>query len=107
MAQKKTAAPEESALIPLPIDLKVEPAVDHSEELVTIMLQKDNNAYKDDLTVIVNGTRYTVKRGKPVKIPRFVADIVSQSMEQDGMTAAYSEQLEKGYQKAVDDGMVL
>lgn len=101
MAQKKTAVPEVET-----VETVTAPVVDRSdEELVTLMLQKDNNAYKDDLTVIVNGTRYTVKRGKPVKIPRFVADIVSQSMEQDGMTAAYSEQLEKGYQKSVEDGM--
>ena len=40
------------------------------EELVSIRLFKDNDKYKDDVFVAVNGEAIQIKRGETVKIKR-------------------------------------
>lgn len=57
------------------------------EELVPITLFKDNDKYKDDLHIGVNGVMYTIQRGKPVMVPRKVANVIEAQMEQDMATA--------------------
>lgn len=56
-------------------------------ELVTIQLFKDSEKYKDDKFVAVNGKTWQIKRGVPVQVPRYVADVLEQSMKQDTATA--------------------
>lgn len=60
---------------------------DDGEELVPIRLFKDNDKYKDDVFVAVNGRRFQIKRGETVKVPRYIADVLEQSMKQDEATA--------------------
>ena len=48
----------------------------HTEELVTVHLFKDANKYKDDVTVHVNGRRWTIQRGKTVQVPKAVAEVL-------------------------------
>lgn len=59
----------------------------HTEELVSVQLFKDANKYKDDITVHVNGRRWTIQRGKTVQVPKAVAEVLEHSMNQDAATA--------------------
>ena len=62
------------------------------EEKVPVRLFKDNGKYKDDVFVGVNGKGWLIKRGETVMVPRYVAGILSQSMEQDTAAARFMEQ---------------
>lgn len=57
------------------------------DELVSIRLFKDNDRYKDDVFVAVNGEACLIKRGETVSIKRKFADVLEQSMAQDSKTA--------------------
>lgn len=59
-------------------------------ELVSVKLFKDNDKYKDDVFVAVNGVGMIVPRGKEVKIPRKYALAIEQSERQDRKSAEYS-----------------
>ena len=59
----------------------------HTDELVTVHLFKDANKYKDDVTVHINGRRWTIQRGKTVQVPKAVAAVLEHSMGQDAETA--------------------
>lgn len=61
--------------------------VDPGERLVSIRLFKDNDKYKDDVFVAVNGERVQIRRGETVLIKRKFADVLEQSMNQDMETA--------------------
>lgn len=74
-------------------------ALDRMNEKVTIKLFRDNGKYKDDLTVTVNGVTYQIQRGVTVEVPRFVADIISQSERQDTHTANMIEKLVTDFEK--------
>ena len=63
------------------------------EELVPVMLIKDNHKYKDDLTVTVNGTNYQIQRGVQVLVPRKVALTIERSKKQEFEAEAYMESL--------------
>ncbi len=62
-------------------------------ELVPVMLIKDNAKYKDDLTVTVNGTNYQIQRGVQVMVPRKVALTIERSHKQELEAQAYMESL--------------
>ncbi len=83
---KKTAAAEPKA-----------PAVPPGEELVPIRLFKDNDKYKDDVFVAVNGERVQIRRGETVMIKRKFADVLEQSMKQDMATAGLIERESSRY----------
>lgn len=56
-----------------------ESIVDPNERLkerVPYMAFKDDNKYKDDITVIVNGHNFIIQRGKRVMIPRYVIAVL-------------------------------
>ncbi|MBD5161429.1 MAG: hypothetical protein HDT14_05330 [Oscillibacter sp.] len=59
--------------------------------MVSIRLFKDNDKYKDDVFVAVNGERVQIKRGETVMIKRKFADVLEQSMKQDMATAGLIE----------------
>jgi hypothetical protein len=60
---------------------------DPGERLVSIRLFKDNDKYKDDVFVAVNGERVQIRRGETVLIKKKFADVLEQSMKQDVATA--------------------
>lgn len=62
-------------------------------ELVTVKLFKDNDKYKDDVFVAVNGVGMIVPRGVEVKIPRKYAVALDNSQIQDGESAQYQMDL--------------
>lgn len=76
-----------------------QPAV--SEERVKIKLFKDSGKYSADVFVGVNGVGYQIKRGVTVEVPKTVADILEQSMEQDEATAMMIDKAESEYQKSL------
>lgn len=63
------------------------PNVKPGEELVPVRLFKDNDKYKDDVFVAVNGERIQIRRGETVMIKKKFADVLQQSMDQDTATA--------------------
>lgn len=65
------------------------------EEYVPVFLFKDNDKYKDDVTVTVNGKNYQIMRGVNVMVPRKVKLILEQSHKQDMATASEVARLEK------------
>lgn len=62
------------------------------EEMVSIRLFKDNERYKDDVFVAINGRSFQIKRGEDVKVPKCVAEVLEQSMHQDAETAKLMDQ---------------
>ena len=61
------------------------------EELVEVKLFKDNNKYKDDVFVQVNGENVQIKRGERVKIKRKFAEVLDNSDMQDYETSKLIE----------------
>ncbi len=57
------------------------------EELVPVLLFKDNERYKSDVFVAVNGDRVQIKRGETVMVKRKFAEVLEQSQDQDNATA--------------------
>lgn len=70
------------------------------EEKVTFTAFKDNDKYKDDITVIVNGKSWRIKRGVEVNIPRYVYDVIKQSEKQDLTAANYAENKQQAYKNS-------
>ena len=60
-------------------------------ELVAIKLFRDNDRYRDDVYVAVNGHNCLIKRGEWVKIKRKFALVLDQSEVQDLRTAEMME----------------
>lgn len=58
---------------------------------------KDDDRYKDDIVVGWNGRIYRIQRGKHVRIPREVYNILRRSMAQDAATAEMLEQKGREY----------
>lgn len=69
------------------------------DEIVTINLFLDNDKYKDDMIVAVNGKVWQIKRGEDVQVPRYVAEIINNSMKQDRATALKIRELEEQYER--------
>ncbi len=84
-AETQQAAAEAAAAAPDP------------EQMVSIRLFKDNEKYKNDVFVAVNGRSFQIKRGETVEVPAYVAEVLEQSMEQDMATASLIEQESSAY----------
>lgn len=69
------------------------------KELVEIELFYDGDKYKDDVTVGVNGKTWLIKRGERVTVPRFVAEVIKNSMEQDKASAIGRRLLESDFER--------
>lgn len=100
MASKTTKTAENEAV--QNTQDKKKQAIDRMNELVPIKLFKDNQKYKDDLTVTVNGVTYQIQRGVPVEVPRFVADVITQSERQDQHTANMIEKLTDDFRRKTE-----
>lgn len=74
------------------------PAKSRAEELVPVRLFKDNDKYKDDVFLAVNGERVQIRRGEVVYIKRKYAEVLEQSMRQDTATANMIEQKSAEYE---------
>lgn len=67
-------------------------------KLVEVKLFKDNDKYKDDVFVAVNGKSFQIKRGEKVMVPDYVAEVLERSMNQDAATAGLIESESEKYQ---------
>ena len=66
----------------------------NKRKTVKFQLFKDNDKYKGDLFVGVNGVGYLLKRGVPLELPVGVYNAVRNSGEQLQMAQALSDELE-------------
>ena len=69
-------------------------------ELVEVKLFKDNNKYKDDVFVSVNGENCVIKRGEKVKIKRKFAEVLENSDLQDYETSKLIEKKSSEFAKS-------
>lgn len=70
------------------------------DKLVTIKLFKDNDKYKDDVQVAVNGKMYVIQRGVPVTVPQKVAWALEAQARQDEKTAVMIERKEREFEES-------
>ncbi len=82
---------------------KPETPVDPGEELVTVQLFKDNDKYRDDLFVAVNGERILIQRGVPVQIKRKFAEVIEHSQIQDQQTDALMQRMSEDYERVTKE----
>lgn len=54
----------------------------YMNERVGVMLIKDSDRYKDDVTVTLNGVNYQIKRGAEVLVPRKVKELLDDCASQ-------------------------
>ena len=66
-------------------------------EYISVKLFKDNDRYKDDVYVAVNGKNCVIKRGEWVKIKRKFALVLDASEIQDMKTAEFIEREQKRF----------
>lgn len=69
----------------------------YMNELVPVYLFKDNNKYRDDVMVAVNGETILIQRGKHVMIRRKFAHALENSQMQDAFAAEHMMQLAEQY----------
>lgn len=70
------------------------------DELVEVKLFKDNNKYKDDVFVAVNGENCVIKRGQKVQIKRKFAEVLEKSDLQDYETSLLIEEKSREFAKS-------
>ncbi len=68
-------------------------------EMVKIKLFKDNGQYKDPVFVAVNGHKFIVPRGVEVEVPDYIAEVLTNSFEQDQATADQLMELERKFRE--------
>lgn len=66
---------------------------EYYEELVEVELFFDGVKYKDDVIVNINGKAWQIQRGVPVKVPRFVKEVLDSSAKQDAATRRMVQKL--------------
>lgn len=69
-------------------------------ELVEVKLFKDNNKYKDDVFVSVNGENCVIKRGEKVQVKRKFAQVLDCSDLQDYETSKLIEKKSSEFAKS-------
>ncbi|MBO5041435.1 MAG: hypothetical protein J6D87_00565 [Clostridia bacterium] len=69
-------------------------------EPVAVKLFRDNDRYKDDVYVAINGQNCVIKRGEWVKIKRKFAMVLDQSEIQDIKTAEMLEAEQNRFREA-------
>lgn len=83
-----------------------EALADAKKDTVEIELFKDDDRYTDDVTVAVNGEIYKIQRGVRVAVPRFVAEVIETSMQQDRNTANLIRKYEADYKRLANSGVL-
>lgn len=83
-------------------EAQAEAPVEAGEELVSVRLFKDNDKYKGDVFVAVNGQSVLIRRGERVAIKKKFAEVLEQSLDQDQRTAGLIERESRAYEEAKD-----
>lgn len=63
-----------------------------SKELVKILLPYDGRRYKDPVFVAINGKSFRIERGVEVEVPRYVAETLRNSQEQDAAFMQFAKE---------------
>lgn len=69
-------------------------------ELVEVELFKDNNKYKDDVFVAVNGENCVIKRGEKVMVKRKFAQVLDDSKINDFKTSELIDKKSREFAKS-------
>lgn len=81
------------------VTLAGNPPVDPElEKTVRIKLFYDGDRYKDPVFVGINGKNFLVQRNKWVEVPRYVANVIAQSEDQDARTNMMCAEMEAEYE---------
>ena len=78
-------------------DAKEITAQEYLNQRVPYYSIKDGGKYKDDIVVIVNGKIFQIQRGKTVKIPRYVRNVIMDAERQKNKANDYSDSLVNSY----------
>jgi hypothetical protein len=70
---------------------------DYLNEYIAVKLFRDNDRYRDDVYVAVNGQNCIIKRGEWVKVKRKFALVLDSSEIQDMCAAEYMEREQKRF----------
>jgi|GEM_PF-813099 len=97
-AEERARAAEDEELPP-PVDRTPAAQKAYLEERVPFRAFKDNERYKNDIDITVNGKRYLIQRGKLVLIPRFVYLALAAAERQAAEAADVSKQFESQYEE--------
>ena len=69
--------------------------MENTEKTRKIRLYKDNDKYKRDVQVIVNGKAYLIQRGVEVEVPCAVAEVLEHAQEQSQRAIELSDSIGK------------
>lgn len=72
---------------------------DYWNEKVEYEAFYDGNEYADDISVMVNGKRFLIQRGKKVMIPRYVVHVLENQAKQKRYSADYNRQLQDQFER--------
>lgn len=67
-------------------------ANEYLEERVSYQAFKDDDKYKDDIVVIVNGRNFIIQRGKIVNIPRYVVMVLESKDREQRLANKFIEE---------------
>ena len=87
MAVKKTEVKAEETVTAADV-AEDDGYVDHAP------LFRDGERYKNPLNVTINGVKYSVPRGVPLRLPKVVAEVIDQSIAQDAYAAELDRQMQ-------------
>lgn len=73
----------------------IKAANEQLKERVQYMAFKDDDKYKDDIVIIVNGRNFIIKRGVIVNIPRYVVAVLESKDRELRSANKYIEEAEK------------
>lgn len=72
---------------------------DYWNEKVEYEAFYDGNEYADDISVMVNGKRFLIQRGKKVMIPRYVVHVLENQAKQKRYSADYNRKLQEEFER--------
>ena len=82
-----------------PVSPKKESNPDYWNEKVEYEAFYDGDQYKDDISVMVNGKRFLIQRGKKVMVPRYVLHVLENQAKQLKASAEYNRRLQEEFQR--------
>lgn len=97
MATKKTEAVAETTETTEATEASAEAVTETTEDdgyVDHAPLFRDGEKYKNPLNVTINGVKYSVPRGVPLRLPKVVAEVIDQSIAQDAYAAELDRQMQ-------------
>lgn len=70
------------------------------QEKVEVELFRDDGKYTEDVFVGVNGKTFQIKRGVPVMVPRYVAEVLKNSEQQRKQAAMNTDKLQADFERS-------